>query len=131
VSARGKFAIGGLALAAAAGGAVYVALGGCHVDTSVTEPHRERDLAADEVRAMLAGGDFAKKVEAGRQIDKLPPADRLRILLRLADDPDPAVRLLAARKLRAIDDPAAKATLARLATDDPDETVREIAGAKE
>lgn len=126
-----KLAVGSLALAGAAGGGLWFVMGSCHIDTEVTKPHEQRDLQAHEIRAMLAGSDFKRMLEAGQQIDKLAPAEKLRVLLTLAKDPDAAVRLFAAKKLKSVDDPLAKETLARLAKDDPDPTVREIAGTPE
>jgi hypothetical protein len=126
----GRRFIGGTFLASAAGFGLWLHLGGCHIDTSVTEPHRERDLRLVEIQNMARSGDFRQILEASKQIDKLEPADKLQILGWLADDPDPAVRLLSVKKLRTMNEPEARATLARLASKDPDPDVRSLAGEK-
>jgi len=125
-----RVTFGAMALVLVAGAGAWVAAGGCSTDPTVAQPHLKRDLKAEEIRSMLTTGDFKQKLEAQKQIDKLEPEERLRIVLALAKDADAAVRLIAVKKLRAIDDPRAKAELARLAKDDPDETVRELAGTK-
>jgi HEAT repeat protein len=128
MSKRRKFALGGTLAVAVLAACVWTLMGGCAVDTQITEPHRERDLKLEEIRAMLKSGDFTKKLEASKQIDKLPAEEKLRTLLELSADAEPATRILSVRKLKAIDEPRAKAALARLAKEDPDDTVRELAG---
>ncbi len=116
-------------LFAAVLGSFGLAIGfsGCHVDPTVSKPIEHRDLALDEIRGMLRSGDFKQRLEASKQIEKLPLDEKLRVLDGLAVDPDPAVRLMAAKKLRSIDDPRAKATRETLKNDaDPD--VRAMAG---
>ena len=105
-------------------------LGGCHIDTAVTEPYKERELRLVEIQNMVKSGDFKQQLEASKQIDKLEPADKLQIVRRLADDPDPAVRLIAVKKLRTMDEPEAREMLGRLAAKDPDPDVRSLAGEK-
>jgi hypothetical protein len=99
------------------------------IDRSLTEPYVEKDLKAEEIRTKLLSGDLLQKIAARKQIDKLEPEKKLRVMLVLADKSDAIVRLLAAKELRKIDDPKAVAKLAWLAENDPDETVREVAGA--
>ena len=120
-----KLVVAGIVLLAAAGG--WLAFAGCHVDGTVAQPVEHRDLALDEIRGMLKSGDFKQKLEASKQIDKLPLDDRLRVLDGLAADPDQAVRLMAAKKLKTIDDPRAKATLEKL-KNDADADVKAMAG---
>jgi len=122
-----KWALSAGALAALAGGALWLLSSGCQVDTQVTRPYQERSLAAEEIRAMLASGDFKRRLEASKQIDQLPDAERLTVALDLSRDQDPAIRLLAVKKLKEIADPRAKEALGALAKDDPDATVRELA----
>lgn len=99
---------------------------GC-VDTTADRPYRERDLAVDEIRAKLASEDFHERLEASKQIERLDPAEKFRVLLVLADDPNPATRLLAVQKLKPI--AAARDRLARMAKEDPDPDVRDLAAA--
>ena len=119
----------GAGLLALLGGGLWLSLGGCHVDTEVTKPYAQRSLATEEIRAMLASGDFKQRLEASRQVDKLEPQERLTVLLELAQDPDAAARLLAVKKLKEVDDPRARETLTKMAKDDPDPNVRELAAA--
>lgn len=102
-------------------------LTGCGVDPTVKEPYKAKDLTVDEIRAKLQSGDFRQRLEATKQIDSLPSDEKLRVLLVLADDPQPSTRLLAVKKLRAIDDPQARAKLEQIAKNDPDPDVRELA----
>jgi hypothetical protein len=118
-------ALGLLAVAAAAA-VTYC----CAVDRDITKPPEKRDLKADEIRAKLTGSDFKEKLEAEKQIDKLEPDEKRRILLGLSGDADPAVRLIAVKHLRRLDHPDARAALEKLAAGDPDPTVRELAGSK-
>ena len=130
MSKSGRRLVGGAFLASAAGLGLWLHLGGCHIDTAVTEPYKERELRLVEIQNMVRSGDFKKQLEASKQIDKLEPADKLQIVRRLADDPDPAVRLLAVKKLRTMDEPEARELLGRLAAKDPDPDVRSLAGEK-
>ena len=130
MSKSGRRLVGGAFLASAAGLGLWLHLGGCHIDTGVTEPYKERELRLVEIQNMVRSGDFKQKLEASKQIDTLEPADKLQIVRRLADDPDPAVRLLAVKKLRTMDEPEARERLGRLAAKDPDPDVRSLAGEK-
>jgi HEAT repeat protein len=124
---RSQFAVGGVVLALLVAGTAWLATSGCNVDRSVTEPHRERNLMVEDIRRMLKSGDFKDRLEAARQIDKLGDDEKVTVLLELAQDPDPAARILAARKLRDLDEPRATEALARLASEDADPDVREAA----
>jgi hypothetical protein len=116
-------------VAAAGAAAAWYACKRSQVDPTVTQPFVERDLTTDEIRAKMASGDFKQVLEASKQIDKLDPAERLRVLLKLADDPQASTRLLAVRKLRAMDDPRARERLDAMAKGDPDADVRDAAAA--
>jgi hypothetical protein len=122
-----QMALGGGVLAVLIGGIVWLSASGCQVDKEVTQPYQERSLATDEIKDMLKSADFKQRLEASKQIDQLPPQERLGVLLELTSDPDAATRLLAVKKLKTLTDPRAKSRLAELATDDPDQTVRELA----
>lgn len=117
---------GVLLLLAAAIGGVWIFHSGC-IDSSVTQPYQEKDLTLDEIRSKFQSGDFKQKLEAGKQIDKLEPSEKLRVLLTLSKEQDPPTRVLAVKKLKPIDDPRARETLERLAKEDPDPTVRQLA----
>lgn len=125
---RRKWTLRISAVAAVAAVSAKILLG-C-VDSSVTQPYEAKDLTLEEIREKLASKDFKEKLEAKKQIDKLEPEERVRILLALAQDRSPATRIIAAQKLRALDDPRAKTAVARLAQEDPDPTVREVAAGK-
>ncbi len=130
MSMRMKCAIGGSTLAVLAAAGTWMVAGGCTINTEITKPHREHDLRRDEIRALLESGDFQRKLDASRQIDKLEPDEKLDVLQGLARHRDPAVRLMAVKRLRTIDDPRARETLAALAAEDADDTVRELAAGK-
>ncbi|GEM_PF-3434001 len=98
------------------------------VDLAVSQPYVEKDLTTDEIRSKLGSGEFKQVQEATKQIDKLEPEERLRVLLKLAEDPQSPIRLRAVKKLRALDDPRAKTKLEKMAREDSDADVRELAG---
>jgi HEAT repeat protein len=100
---------------------------GCS-DPTVKEPYQQKDLTVEEIRAKLKSEDFKHRLEASKQIDKLPSEEKLLVLLNLAADPEPSTRLLAVKKLQAVDDPRARQKLEQLAQSDPDTDVREAAG---
>ena len=102
--------------------------GGCTIDREITKPPETRDLRREEICAKLQSPDFKHKLEAEKQIDKLEPVEKRRILLALSSDSDPAVRLITVKHLARIDDSEARERLTEIATSDPDATVREIAG---
>ena len=122
-----RVTFGAMALVLVAGAGAWVAAGGCSTDPTVAQPHLKRDLKAEEIRTMLTSGNFKQKLEAKDQIDKLEPEERMRVLTALSTDSDAAVRLIAVQKLKKSDDPRAKDILAKLAKDDPDDTVRDLA----
>jgi hypothetical protein len=124
-----RIALGSSLLVGLVVGGLWLSASGCQVNTQVTEPYRERKLAADEIRSMLRSDDFKQRVEASKQIDSLAGEDKLAVLLDLARDPDAATRLLAVKKLKGVDDPRARQALADLGKNDPDPTVRDLAGA--
>ncbi len=103
---------------------------GALVDKSITEPYVEKDLPVEEIKTKLLSGDLTQKIAARKQINKLEPEEKLRVLLVLADQPEATVRLLAVRELLWIDDPKAVSKLKSLAKNDPDPDVRELAGAE-
>ncbi|MBI2930832.1 MAG: HEAT repeat domain-containing protein [Planctomycetes bacterium] len=127
MSMKMKLTLGGAVLAVT-GAVAWVAIGGCSIDPTVAQPYKERDLKAEEIRTMLTGGDFKQKMEAQKQIDKLEPEEKLGLLVTLSNDSDPAVRLIAIKKLRPIEDARAKERLAQMAKEDPNEMVRQQAG---
>ena len=100
------------------------------VDKTVTQPYVAKDLTTEEVRSRLKSGDFKERLEAGKQIDKLEPEEKLRVLLKLAEDVDAPARLLAAKKLLKIEDARAKKKLEQMAKEDSDPDIREMAGGK-
>jgi HEAT repeat protein len=106
-------------------GSLFLSAIAC-VDTTVTRPYEEREMTVREIRGKLSAGDFLRKLEASKQIDKLEGEERLQVLLVLSEDPEASTRLLAARKLAKIDDPRARARLDRMAKKDPDPDVRTL-----
>lgn len=106
------------------------ALAGC-VDETVTAPPEQRDLAVEEIRAKLKGDNFREKLAAKKQIGKLAPAERLRVLRALSQDPDVPTRTIAVQELgKMLPDDGARATLADVAKNDPDADVRQLAKEK-
>lgn len=102
------------------------AVAGC-VDTTVTRPYQEEDLTVKEIRKKLQSGDFRQKLEASRQIDKLPLEERVRVALILSEDGVASTRLLAVKKLGRMEDSRSRNRLEVLAKEDPDPVVRELA----
>ena len=120
----------GVVLAGLVGGGVWLAFfTGC-ADPTVKQPYKEEDLNTDQIRAKLNSPDFKEQLEGKKQIDKLPPDDKRKVLLVLADDPKPSTRIMAVQKLKTVDHPDARAKLEKLAREDADATVRELAGEK-
>ncbi|MDP6957621.1 MAG: HEAT repeat domain-containing protein [Planctomycetota bacterium] len=99
---------------------------GC-VDTTVTRPYQEEDLTIKEIRQKLQSGDFRQKLEASKQIDKLPLEERLRVVTVLSVDPAASTRLLAVKKLAKIEDPRSRIRLEKMSKEDPDPVVQELA----
>ena len=101
------------------------------IDYTVTDPPEEVDLTISEIRAKLQSGSFRDKLAARKQIGKLPAPDRLRVLTALVEDPDLPTRTIAVQELgRMLPDEAARAVLEKVRSDDPDETIRALAGEK-
>ena len=98
------------------------------IDSSLTEPYVEKDLTTEEIRSKLLSGGLKQKLEASKQIDKLPPEEKIRVLLKLSEGDATTSRLMAVKKLRPIDDPRVKERLKWLAENDPDPLVRTLAG---
>ncbi len=107
--------------------ALPLAILGCRYDPTAKEPYKKRDLTVEEIRAKLKSSDFKQRLEASAQIDKLDPEEKIQVLLVLADDPVASTRLLAVKKLSPLQDARARAKLERLAKDDPDADVRDLA----
>ena len=104
-------------------------LAGC-ADTTVKQPYKAPDLTVEEIRTKLQSEDFRQQLEASKQIDKLEPAEKLRVVLALSKDPRGKTRILAVKKLKAIDDAKARERLEQMAKDDPDPDVKDLAGQK-
>jgi len=100
------------------------------IDHSLTEPYVEKDLTTEEIRTKLLSGGLKQKLEASKQIDKLPAEEKLRVLLKLSEGEATTSRLMAVKKLRSIEDSRAKERLKWLSENDPDALVRQLAGSK-
>ena len=84
-------------------------------------------LSVDRIAVLLASPDFKERLQARRQIDRLPEDQRVTLLEMLSKDSRPEVRLMAAsgmEPVRAV--PRVREILARLARD-PDPDVRATA----
>ena len=109
---------------------LVVGLAAC-VDYTVTDPPKEVDLTVEEIRARLQSGSFRDKLAARKQIGKLPVPDRLRVLSTLVADPDLPTRTIAVQELgKMLPNADARAVLEKVHEQDPDETIRALAGEK-
>jgi len=140
VSGRGRAAAGWLLAAGLFGGSALVSgpvlvggallVGGC-VDSTVTARPVKKDLKVEEIRAGLRSKSFREKLAAKKQIGKLAPADRLRVLQALAQDPDAPTRTIAVQELgKMLPDPGAHATLQQVAKNDASPDLRQLAAEK-
>ena len=98
------------------------------IDSSLTEPYVEKDLTTEEIRSKLLSGGLKQKLEASKQIDKLPPEEKIRVLLKLSEGDATTSRLMAVKKLLPIDDPRVNERLNWISENDPDALVRTLAG---
>lgn len=97
----------------------------------LTAPPERKDLPLEAIRAKLKGDSFRDKLEAKRQIGKLPPADRLEVLRSLAKDEDVPTRTIAVQELgKLLPLEGAQKVLAELADNDGDAAVRALAQEK-
>ncbi len=92
----------------------------------IVEQEQEQIFTPDELRGALTSEDFRAKNRARKQLDTLAPSERLTLLVKVAESPDPAARTLAVVELAKAGD-AARSALERLAAGDPDPDVRELA----
>lgn len=114
----------------ALGGSWPVLAGGC-TDSTVTARPVQKDLKVEEIRAGLRSKSFREKLAAKKQIGKLPPADRLRVLQALSQDPDAPTRTIAVQELGKMkDDAGARATLEQIAKNDASPDLRQLAAEK-
>ncbi|MFH1533074.1 MAG: HEAT repeat domain-containing protein [Pseudomonadota bacterium] len=107
-------------------GALLLAAASLHCAGDIVEQEQDRVLTSDALRTALTSEDFRAKNRARKQIDTLAPPERLALLVEVASLPDPAARTLAVVELAKMGD-AARPTLERLAADDPDPDIRELA----
>jgi hypothetical protein len=98
------------------------------VDKTVSQPYNAPNLTVEQIRTQLNSGDFKQKLEAGKQIDKLAPEEKLHVLLALSHDTESSSRMLAIKKMKSLEDPRAKERITEMAKSDPDTDVRELAG---
>ena len=101
-------------------------LAGC-VDKTITEPPKHKELTAQEIKNNLKKGDFRAKLEARKQLDKLPLEEKMKLLLELVVDEEASTRILAVRELGKLDDARATEAIQKAATSDADETVKSVA----
>ena len=97
-------------------------------DPTVHKMPEFKDLQVNQIKVMLKSPDFKKKLEAQRQIKKLPVPARIALLGHLLKEKELATRLLAARLLAAVSDPKAKAMVQAVAKNDPNPIVRKLVG---
>lgn len=106
-------------------------LAGCGIDYTVTDTPEERDLTTDEIRTQLQGGSFRDKLEARKQIGKLPREQRIKVLEELTNDPDVSTRTIAIQELgKMLPDTGAAEVLARVAAEDPAPDLKALAQEK-
>ncbi|MBI5366606.1 MAG: HEAT repeat domain-containing protein [Planctomycetes bacterium] len=107
--------------------AAFLTAGCGSVDPTVTQKPGQTDLNAEQIKAKLSSDKFSDKLEARKQLGKLPPAEQVSILTGLLADKRAGVRLVAVQELKKLSDPAAKAALAKVAAGDPDPEVKAAA----
>ena len=82
-----------------------------------------KDLKGDQIIKMLTSGDFKQKLQARKEISKLKPQERKRVLLRMSKEKNPATRMMAIQGLKAfLKDPQVKKVMEGLQKD-PDADV--------
>ena len=108
--------------------AVVPTLAGC-VNKEVTEPYQHADYDATQIRDVLLGDDMKAKLDAEAQIEEIPAAERLAILIEVRAKGDDKARLIVAEHLgRMTGDGTARGILVEMKENDPDRIVRYKAG---
>lgn len=96
---------------------------------AVTAAPDSPGLSAARIAEMLASPDFKERIQARRQIDRLPERERVEVLAALSTDERAEVRMLAVSGMEALRSlPRVRDLLSRLAAGDPDPDVRASAG---
>lgn len=126
-----KMMAGGAVALVLAGGAIaggrLLATGSGEV-RALVEAHDPAPPALDELRRLLLSAEFRDRLAARTQLGRLPAAERAGVVVALAAESDPAVRLIAIGATAGIEaQPDVRAMLEALAGADPDPDVREAA----
>jgi len=106
---------------------VFFYLSGCA--GAIVELPEEKKLDNAELKAALTGDDFRQKTAARKQIETLPPAERLELLQELVQSTGAPTRLLAVSELAKLPPDVHKPVLEKVHKEDADPEVREFAGA--
>ncbi|MBI3270293.1 MAG: HEAT repeat domain-containing protein [Planctomycetes bacterium] len=88
---------------------------------------KPRTLDAEAIKSGLRSSKFSEKVEARRQVDKLPEADRLELFQGMTKDPQASMRTMAAKELAKLSSEEASKALLELSAADTDADVRAAA----
>ena len=125
---RVAMVVAGIALAGAAGVAVWHHVRAMNEVAAVTAPLDDAMPTAERIATMLASPDFKERTQARRRIEGLPPDQRAPVLEVLAGDSHAEVRLLAVAAMAGMKDRTRFVELLkRVAAGDPDPDVRSAA----
>ncbi|GEM_PF-4702443 len=116
----------GIPTGPALGLGLLLALAGCA--GAIAELPVSGPLTPEQIVAAFKGSDFRVKNNAREELQKLPEASRLEIVVPLLASVDAQTRLLLVSELASMSPETTTALLKRLAAEDPDPEVREFAG---
>ena len=94
---------------------------------AIAEYPEDRQLTAEQIKEALLGDDFRQKNHARGQLEKLKPAERLSLLKDLLAEGDAPTRMLAVAELSELPSETYTPILGKVAKDDPDPEIRELA----
>ena len=94
---------------------------------AIAEYPEDRQLTTEQIKEALLGDDFRQKNHARGQLEKLKPAERLSLLKGLLAEGDPPTRMLAVSELSELPPKTYTPILGKVAKDDPDPEIRELA----
>lgn len=94
---------------------------------AIAEYPEDRQLTVEQIKEALLGDDFRQKNHARGQLEKLKPAERLSLLKEILAEGDPPTRMLAVSELSELPPEIHTPILGKVAKDDPDPEIRELA----
>ena len=85
---------------------------------AITKVQKVENLKSEQIIKMLASGDFKQKLQARKELNKLKPAEKKAVLLKMVAEKNPAVRMMAVQGLKEFkDDTQVKNVLTGLSGD--------------